>query len=80
MSPAGRDWAKPPNTLSVQAAWFDYDNDGLLDLVVIELHSVDSRDRPALHQRDVESTATQRPIPPCLIGFTTIWAAASLRT
>jgi hypothetical protein len=26
--------AKPPNTLSVQAAWFDYDNDGLLDLVV----------------------------------------------
>jgi len=26
--------AKPANTLSVQAAWFDYDNDGLLDLVV----------------------------------------------
>jgi hypothetical protein len=26
--------AKPPNTLSVAAAWFDYDNDGLLDLVV----------------------------------------------
>jgi enediyne biosynthesis protein E4 len=26
--------AKPPGTLSVQAAWFDYDNDGLLDLVV----------------------------------------------
>lgn len=25
---------KPPNTLSVAAAWFDYDNDGLLDLVV----------------------------------------------
>jgi enediyne biosynthesis protein E4 len=25
---------KPPNTLSVDAAWFDYDNDGLLDLVV----------------------------------------------
>jgi len=25
---------KPPNTLSVVAAWFDYDNDGLLDLVV----------------------------------------------
>lgn len=25
---------KPLNTLSVQAAWFDYDNDGLLDLVV----------------------------------------------
>ena len=26
--------SKPPGTLSVQAAWFDYDNDGLLDLVV----------------------------------------------
>jgi enediyne biosynthesis protein E4 len=25
---------KPPNTLSVQGAWFDYDKDGLLDLVV----------------------------------------------
>ncbi len=25
---------KPPDTLSVQAAWFDYDNDGLLDLVL----------------------------------------------
>ena len=26
--------AKPANLLSVDAAWFDYDNDGLLDLVV----------------------------------------------
>ena len=26
--------SKPPGTLSVGAAWFDYDNDGLLDLVV----------------------------------------------
>jgi hypothetical protein len=25
---------KPPNTLSVQAAWLDYDNDGLLDLIL----------------------------------------------
>ena len=25
---------KPPNTLSIDAAWFDYDNDGLLDLIV----------------------------------------------
>ncbi|MCX6628120.1 MAG: CRTAC1 family protein [Candidatus Solibacter sp.] len=25
---------KPPNTLSIEAAWFDYDNDGLLDLIV----------------------------------------------
>lgn len=26
--------SKPPETLSVQAAWFDYDNDGRLDLVL----------------------------------------------
>ncbi len=26
--------SKPPGTLSVQGAWFDYDNDGLLDLVL----------------------------------------------
>jgi hypothetical protein len=26
--------AKPPGTMSISAAWFDYDNDGLLDLVV----------------------------------------------
>jgi hypothetical protein len=25
---------KPANTLSIEAAWFDYDNDGLLDLLV----------------------------------------------
>jgi hypothetical protein len=26
--------SKPANTLSIQAAWFDYDNDGMLDLIV----------------------------------------------
>jgi len=31
---AGSGLSKPPNTLSVGAAWFDYDNDRLLDLVV----------------------------------------------
>jgi len=31
---AGSGISKPPNTLSVGAAWFDSDNDGLLDLVV----------------------------------------------
>lgn len=31
---ASRIGGKPDNTLSVAAAWFDYDNDGLLDLIV----------------------------------------------
>ncbi len=35
---------KPAGTLSVGAAWFDYDNDGLLDLVVSNYTLVDSRD------------------------------------
>ena len=44
-SGSGREAA---NTLSVQAAWFDYDNDGLLDLVVCELHRMDAGKRPPL--------------------------------
>jgi hypothetical protein len=31
---ASRIGGKPPDTLSVAGAWFDYDNDGLLDLIV----------------------------------------------
>ncbi|MBY0496628.1 MAG: VCBS repeat-containing protein [Cyanobacteria bacterium] len=33
---AGSGLSKPSNTLSVGAAWFDYDNDSLLDLVVAD--------------------------------------------
>jgi ABC-type transport system substrate-binding protein len=39
---------KPPDTLSVAAAWFDYDNDGLLDLIVDNYTLLDPADRPAL--------------------------------
>lgn len=34
LTTAAGGFAKPDTTLSIQAAWFDYDNDGLLDLVV----------------------------------------------
>ena len=34
MTDAVRPGSQAAETLSVQAAWFDYDNDGLLDLVV----------------------------------------------
>jgi hypothetical protein len=40
---------KPPDTLSVAAAWFDYDNDGLLDLIVANYtHWSPQSDRPCV--------------------------------
>ena len=73
--------SKPPGTLSVQAAWFDYDNDGLLDLVLVELHDLEPRQGPALPawrcrcllQSPDVSERSATPLPQS-------WAAASSRT
>jgi hypothetical protein len=46
---------KPPKTLSVQAAWFDYDNDGLLDLVLSNYTLWTPEDDRRCTVRDVES-------------------------
>jgi hypothetical protein len=42
---------KPPGTVSVGAAWFDYDRDGLPDLVVANYTDLESADRSALRVR-----------------------------
>ncbi|SPE34727.1 ASPIC/UnbV domain protein [Candidatus Sulfopaludibacter sp. SbA6] len=47
--------AKPPKTLSVQAAWFDYDNDGLLDLVLSNYTLWTPEEDRRCTVRDVES-------------------------
>jgi len=39
---------KPANVLSVGAAWFDYDNDGLLDLIVSNYNRMDPGNRSPL--------------------------------
>ena len=46
---------KPPQTLSVQAAWFDYDNDGLLDLVLSNYTLWSPGEDRRCTVRDVES-------------------------
>jgi hypothetical protein len=46
---------KPPKTLSVQGAWFDYDNDGLLDLVVTNYTLWTPEEDRRCTVRDVES-------------------------
>jgi hypothetical protein len=47
--------SKPPSTLSVQAAWFDYDKDGLLDLVVSNYTLWTPQDDQRCMLRGVES-------------------------
>jgi hypothetical protein len=47
--------AKPAKTLSVQAAWFDYDKDGLLDLVVSNYTLWTPQDDRRCELREVES-------------------------
>ena len=54
---------KPPETLSVQAAWFDYDNDGLLDLVLSN-YTIWSPDKDRRCQRgDVDVYCSPRTYP-----------------
>lgn len=54
---------KPPGTLSVHAAWFDYDNDGLLDLIVSE-YTLWTPDKDLRCQRrDVEMYCSPRAYP-----------------
>ena len=55
--------SKPPGTLSVQAAWFDYDNDGLLDLVLSN-YTIWSPDKDRRCQRgDVDVYCSPRTYP-----------------
>jgi len=47
--------SKPNETLSVQAAWFDYDRDGLLDLVISNYtHWTPAKDRRCVRQDGVD--------------------------
>jgi hypothetical protein len=55
---------KPPKTLSVQAAWFDYDNDGLLDLVLSNYTLWTPEEDRRCTVRDVESYCHPRMYPP----------------
>lgn len=54
---------KPADTISVQGAWFDYDNDGLLDLVVSEYTLWNpATDRPCF-RNDVEIYCSPKAYP-----------------
>ncbi len=54
---------KPKDTLSVQGAWFDYDNDGLLDLVLSNYTLwTPALDRRCLH-REVDAYCSPRTYP-----------------
>jgi enediyne biosynthesis protein E4 len=55
---------KPPKTLSVQAAWFDYDNDGLLDLVVSNYTLWTPEDDRRCTLRGTESYCSPQMYPP----------------
>jgi len=56
--------AKPANTLSVQAAWFDYDNDGLLDLIVSNYTLWTPEQDRRCTLRDVEAYCSPKMYPP----------------
>jgi enediyne biosynthesis protein E4 len=54
---------KPSKTLSVQGAWFDYDNDGLLDLVVSNYTLWTPQDDQRCELRGMESYCHPRTYP-----------------
>ena len=63
------------------AAWFDYDNDGLLDLIVTN-YTIWTPRRPtsaASMDRNAESIAVRRSIPALRRGSITTWATADSR-
>ena len=62
----------------MQGAWFDYDNDGLLDLVVSNYTSLDACKRTgAANGAPWNSIAARRPTPVCRTASTTTSATAS---
>ena len=71
---------KPPDTLSVAAAWFDYDNDGLLDLIVDNLPYGRHRQTYAAPWVVQNTTAIRDATRACHCASIAIWATASSRT
>jgi hypothetical protein len=64
--------AKPDKTLSVAAAWFDYDNDGLLGSGCVQLHLLDpGAGHPLLSWEAETTTAIHDAIPAFRTGSTT---------
>ncbi len=72
---------KPADTLSVAAAWFDYDNDGLLDLIVSNYTFWTPADGLPLHDgRHATITAIRGATRASRTGCIAISARASSRT
>ncbi len=71
---------KPPNTMSVAAAWFDYDNDGLLDLIVSNYTTWNPQIDRSCVMGGVAYYCDPRFIPAPSIGCITTWDMASSRT
>ena len=72
---------KPADTLSVAAAWFDYDNDGLLDLIVSNYTIWTPQTGHPLHDgRHAIIIAIRGAIPAFRTACITTWATANSRT
>jgi hypothetical protein len=71
---------KPENVLSVGAAWFDYDNDGRLDLLVTNYTTwTPDTDKECFMAPDGMSTAVPRFTRVSHPDFTATWATAALK-